>query len=107
MSARKLALLLEVSPSWVSYRLTGTQTIDLNDTESIAAELDVSVGELLGIPDGEVPERLRDVVAYLADATVDTGNKDLLLRIIDRALLTVSDMPNEAPARKRAGNATR
>jgi transcriptional regulator with XRE-family HTH domain len=36
-----LARRLDVSPAWVSYRLTGVQPIDLNDLQAIADVLDV------------------------------------------------------------------
>ncbi|WP_422751377.1 helix-turn-helix domain-containing protein [Micromonospora sp. WMMD1219] len=47
MSGRKLAQMLGVSPSWVSYRLTGQQPIDLNDLQRIADVLGVTVIDLL------------------------------------------------------------
>jgi transcriptional regulator with XRE-family HTH domain len=56
MSGRELARRLDVSPSWVSYRLTGQQPIDVNDLSAIAAALDVSVISLL-----PAEERKREV----------------------------------------------
>lgn len=47
MSGRQLANALGVSPSWVSYRLTGTQPIDLNDLERIATVLNVPAERLM------------------------------------------------------------
>src|SRR4051812_4665849 len=47
ISGRQLATLLGVSPSWVSYRLTGMQPIDLNDLASIAKALGARVLDLL------------------------------------------------------------
>jgi transcriptional regulator with XRE-family HTH domain len=47
MTGRELARRLGVSPSWVSYRLTGTQPIDLNDLDAIARVLDVGIVDLL------------------------------------------------------------
>lgn len=47
MSGRALATQLGVSPSWVSYRLTGTQPIDLNDLQRIAAALDIDAIALM------------------------------------------------------------
>jgi len=47
ISGRQLAKELNVSPSWVSYRLSGAQPIDLNDLERIAKALGVSVQSLL------------------------------------------------------------
>lgn len=47
ISGRQLAQKLGVSPSWVSYRLTGAQPIDLNDLQQIAQALDVIVLRLL------------------------------------------------------------
>lgn len=47
MSGRDLAGKLGVSPSWVSYRLSGKQEIGLDDLLRIATALDVGVGELM------------------------------------------------------------
>jgi transcriptional regulator with XRE-family HTH domain len=47
ISGRQLATLLGVSPSWVSYRLTGMQPIDLNDLAMIAHALGARVLDLL------------------------------------------------------------
>ena len=51
MSGRELANQLGVSPSWISYRLSGKQPIDINDLAAIAAALSVGVHELLPPPD--------------------------------------------------------
>jgi len=59
VSGRKLADQLGVSPSWVSYRLTGAQPIDLNDLERIASALNVEVIDLL--PRGPRPSEGRTV----------------------------------------------
>jgi transcriptional regulator with XRE-family HTH domain len=107
MTARELARRLQVSPSWISYRLNSTQAIDLNDLESIAAELDVTPADLMGLDLGTVPERLRKVVTYLNDEQVADENKDLLLRIIDRGLLTVSTMPEPPTSKRRSVSASR
>lgn len=50
MSGRELARKLHVSPSWISYRLTGTQPIDLNDLAKIADALEVEPADLLPRP---------------------------------------------------------
>jgi transcriptional regulator with XRE-family HTH domain len=47
LSARGLADLLGVSPSWVSYRLNSKQVIDLNELERIATALNVPFHSLL------------------------------------------------------------
>lgn len=47
ISGRKLAEELGVSSAWVSYRLTGSQEIGLNDLQRIAEVLDVAVSDLL------------------------------------------------------------
>jgi len=47
VSGRELARRLDVSAAWVSYRLTGTQPIDLNDLERIADALGVTVFDLI------------------------------------------------------------
>lgn len=57
VSGRRLAELLNVSPSWVSYRITGVTPIDLNDLERIAAVLEVAVADLL--PPGILQRRPR------------------------------------------------
>lgn len=51
MSGRQLAAKLGVSPSWVSYRLTGTQPIDVNDMHRMAGALDVGIHDLLPPPE--------------------------------------------------------
>jgi transcriptional regulator with XRE-family HTH domain len=53
ITGAQLAARLNVSPAWVSYRLSGKQAIDLNDLDSIARILDVSVQALL--PNGPGP----------------------------------------------------
>jgi transcriptional regulator with XRE-family HTH domain len=47
ISGRQLAQVLGVSPSWISYRLSGVQPIDLNDLDRIATVLGVQVVDLL------------------------------------------------------------
>ena len=47
MSGAALARILGVSPAWISYRLTGTQPIDLNDLDKIATALGVEVLDLV------------------------------------------------------------
>lgn len=49
MQGKELAAKLGVSRSWVSYRLTGTTEIGLNDLARIAAALEVSVTDLLPV----------------------------------------------------------
>jgi transcriptional regulator with XRE-family HTH domain len=51
MSGRDLATKLGVSPSWVSYRLSGKQPIDLNDLLRIANALEIGVHQLLPSPE--------------------------------------------------------
>jgi DNA-binding Xre family transcriptional regulator len=55
VNGKQLAGALGVSSAWVSYRLTGTQPIDLTDLERIAVALDVTVMDL-------IPRDLRNVV---------------------------------------------
>lgn len=47
LSQAALARQLGVSKMWVSYRLSGTQPIDLNDLDRIARALGVAVADLL------------------------------------------------------------
>lgn len=47
ITGRQLAVRLKVSRSWVSYRLTGTTEIGLNDLQRIAAALDIDATDLL------------------------------------------------------------
>ena len=47
VTGRELARRLNVSPSWVSYRLVGAQPIDLDDLARIAEALETSPVELL------------------------------------------------------------
>jgi transcriptional regulator with XRE-family HTH domain len=68
ISGRKLAQQLGVSQSWVSYRLTGQQPIDLNDLAAIAGALKVPIIDL-------IPEEDRSAIApYLSLAEQPTGN---------------------------------
>lgn len=67
VSGRDLASKLGVSPSWVSYRLSGKQAIDLNDLFRVAKALGVGVHQLL--PSPEVVAQAADssaTVAYLS-----------------------------------------
>lgn len=47
ITALEIAQRLSVSRSWMSYRLTGQQVIDLDDVEKIAAALGVPISQLL------------------------------------------------------------
>ena len=47
MSGRDLAGMLGVSPSWVSYRLSGKQEIGLDDLARIAKALELELGQIL------------------------------------------------------------
>lgn len=47
VSGRRLATLLGVSPAWISYRLTGSQPIDLNDLQRIAEAFGVDAISLI------------------------------------------------------------
>lgn len=51
VSGRELSAKLGVSPSWISYRLSGKQPIDVNDLLRIANALGAGVHELLPSPD--------------------------------------------------------
>ncbi len=103
MSARELARRLEVSPSWVSYRLTGTQIIDLNDLESIAAELDTTAADLMGIVDIDLAAEVREAQERLDDETIPEANKALFRRVLRRAIEMLDEMPRvEETPRKRA-----
>lgn len=51
VSGRDLAKKLGVSPSWISYRLSGRQPIDLNDLFRISKALGVGVHQLLPSPE--------------------------------------------------------
>lgn len=51
VSGRELAGQLGVSPSWISYRLSGKQPIDVNDLLRIANALGAGVHELLPSPE--------------------------------------------------------
>lgn len=47
ITGKELASKLGVSRSWISYRLTGTTEIGLNDLQRIAAALSVDIADLL------------------------------------------------------------
>lgn len=50
LTGKELASKLGVSRSWISYRLTGTTEIGLNDLQRIAAALDLEIADLLPAP---------------------------------------------------------
>lgn len=67
MSGRDLAKKLNVSPSWISYRLSGRQPIDLNDLFRIAKALRIGVHQLLPPPEVVAgAAEVSDTVAYLS-----------------------------------------
>lgn len=51
VSGRELSAKLGVSPSWISYRLSGKQPIDVNDLLRIANALGAGVHDLLPSPE--------------------------------------------------------
>lgn len=69
MSGRELARVLDVSPSWVSYRLTGTQPIDVNDLQKIARVLGVRIVDLLPIDEivEDADKRKRRFPAFIPE----------------------------------------
>lgn len=103
MSARQLARQLEVSPPWVSDRLTGQKEITLNDIEAIATELDTSIRELLGLDAMELPEELYEILAIVQNDSIPKEHRDQLLRVVRRIVPVWQEMrPVEAAApRKR------
>lgn len=68
MSGRQLATAMGVSPSWINYRLTGRQPIDLNDMQKMARALGVPVIQLL-------PADLRSMVRVAYPVTPGPGPK--------------------------------
>lgn len=54
LSGASLARALNVSPAWVSYRLTGVQEIGVNELERIAEVLDVDVIDLMPVREGRL-----------------------------------------------------
>lgn len=71
MSGRQLAAAMNVSPSWINYRLTGRQPIDLNDLYRIARALDIPVLQLF-------PYNLREAVRHTYP--LGAGGKALINR---------------------------
>jgi transcriptional regulator with XRE-family HTH domain len=63
ISGRELARRLDVSPNWVSLRITGQQAITPEDAVLIAETLGISLGELMGTP----PTRRRRLAPVLSD----------------------------------------
>lgn len=90
MTQRDLARKLGTSPSWVNYRLTGKQPIDLNDLFRIAKALGLGVHQLLPSP---------EVVAQAADASDTVA----YLALAER--LTITDRPRDNRPSARPGAA--
>ena len=65
----QLAESLGVSRSWVSYRLTGQQAIDMDDVEAIATALDVPLAQLLPVTVAPLPDRRDGQAADDQDGT--------------------------------------
>jgi transcriptional regulator with XRE-family HTH domain len=76
MSGRELARRLDVSPSWVNYRLTGAQPIDLNDLERISEALGVTIHDLLPRSAGQSADTPRYPDSQLADGEVTQKRSD-------------------------------
>jgi transcriptional regulator with XRE-family HTH domain len=106
MSAAALARRLEQSRSWVSLRITGQQEIGLNDLERIAYELDVTIGQLLGIEGFELPEPLHDAKRLLEDEGMPEELKGLFLRVLRRVVQEIEETPR-APQRRKKSDARR
>jgi DNA-binding Xre family transcriptional regulator len=100
MSQAALARALGVSPMWVNYRLTGTQPIDLNDLDRIAAVLDVDVTELL-------PQREGRLIAVGGTTLTQGGDIKRQKPLMPKGMSPLS--PNgsrphiAAPANRRTG----
>jgi transcriptional regulator with XRE-family HTH domain len=90
MSGRDLAKKLNVSPSWVSYRLSGRQPIDLNDLLLIARALGVGVHQLLPPP---------EVVAGAADPSATVAWLALTGRPADHRIRPRDNRPISGPPR--------
>lgn len=70
LTGKELASKLGVSRSWISYRLTGTTEIGLNDLQRIALALDIEVTDLLPTPadrDDQPPRRIRTAYSMSDD----------------------------------------
>lgn len=93
VSGRDLAKKLNVSPSWVSYRLSGRQPIDLNDLFRISKALGVSLHQLLPSP---------EVVAGASDPSATVAYLSLTSRFAEtnvrpRDTRPISGPPKSAP----------
>jgi transcriptional regulator with XRE-family HTH domain len=95
MSGRQLAVELGVSPSWVSYRLTGAQPIDVNDLMLISRALGVGVHDLL--PPPNLAATARTGHSRLAGTSERGGDLNASLRQLARSEITLP--PIGAPKR--------
>jgi transcriptional regulator with XRE-family HTH domain len=90
MSGRDLAAQLGVSPSWVSYRLSGKQEIGIDDLHQIATVLGVDLSELLSPAvaakaneDGKGVKRDFDHAPADAAVTIGQGSVGIAKRVTD------------------------
>lgn len=95
VSGRELATQLGVSPSWISYRLSGKQPIDVNDMHRIARALGVGVHELLPPPEiaanaAEPPRTPVGAQPNVRSARIPRSGRR---RSTDRRADTVTDWP--------------
>lgn len=96
VSGRELSTKLGVSPSWISYRLSGKQPIDVNDLLRIANALGAGVHELL--PSPELAARAVDPAVQ----SVKDESRTVKARLSDKhpyISLTRSDDDAEQPRR--------
>jgi transcriptional regulator with XRE-family HTH domain len=98
MSGRDLAKKLNVSPSWVSYRLSGRQPIDLNDLFRIARALDTGVHQLLPSP---------EVVAGAADESATVAYLALTSRFAEHTTRPRDNRPISGPPRSSPSDTIR
>jgi transcriptional regulator with XRE-family HTH domain len=92
ISGRQLAEKMGVSRSWISYRLTGSQEIGLNDLERIADALGVDVFDLLpareqrGVNYASSPATPRTMPAPAPRHPVTVGQKATAVAVRTRTI---------------------
>jgi transcriptional regulator with XRE-family HTH domain len=82
MSGRELCRRLDVSHTWLSKRLAGDPSMTLADIEAIAAELQVPVGDLLGLQPTLSHPVAQEIDEVLTDGSTSRRTRDRLLEVL-------------------------
>jgi len=104
ISGREICRQLEKSHNWLNKRLSGEQSLTLDDLSDIAGVIGVGVSELLGCRQSNaIHAEAKDLDEVLDDELVPQADKDRILGILGEMVLWAYQRSGQAPpARGRA-----